>query len=83
VQVVLDSGFLFFFVMQGTSLDTLSAFNTEAMKLTAMGVTVTVSSGDNGAAEDAAFCNLISSSAPYNLWTVSPHSLTPSLLFLI
>jgi subtilase family serine protease len=58
-------------VEQAQGVDVLTAFNTEAMKLTSMGVTVTVSSGDNGAASDGDYCNYDSSSATYNTgWTV-------------
>ena len=49
----------------------MNAFNTEAMKLGAMGVTVTVSSGDDGAAGDADYCDYNSGSAAYNTWSVS------------
>jgi hypothetical protein len=58
-------------IEQTQGVDTLGAFNTEAMKLTSMGVTVTVSSGDNGAASDGDYCNYDSSSSTYNTgWTV-------------
>ena len=50
--------------------DVMDAFNTEAMKLGARGVTVTVSSGDNGVSEQQ--CNRPSGSANSN-WTVSTY----------
>jgi subtilase family serine protease len=60
--------------LQVSGSDTMDAFNTEAMKLASMGVTVTVSSGDNGAAGDARYCNYDSSSATYpSGWNVSCH----------
>ena len=40
----------------------MDAFNTEAMKLAVMGVTVTVSSGDDGVASQASLCNYNSGS---------------------
>ena len=51
----------------------MDAFNTEAMKLSAMGVTITVSSGDDGVASEAAFCNAKSGSADEGDWTVGPY----------
>ena len=52
-------------------MDVLSAFNTEALKLAAMGVTVTVSSGDDGVAADGNYCNYNSGSSFYDTqWTV-------------
>jgi len=60
-------------VEQGSSSDTLTSFNTEAMKLTSMGVTVTVSSGDDGAASDGQYCNFPSGSSTYYTgWTGAP-----------
>jgi D-aminopeptidase len=57
--------------IQANTVDVLDAFNTEAMKLGAMGVTVTVSSGDDGVAADGAYCNYDSSSDTYDMeWTV-------------
>jgi hypothetical protein len=57
---------------QFLGVDILGAFNTEAMKLTSMGVTVTASSGESGAADSEDFCNYDSSSnADYTGWTVS------------
>ena len=55
---------------QSTSSDLLDQFNTEAMKLTSMGVTVTVSSGDDGAASGPLYCNRPSGSSDSD-WTVS------------
>ncbi len=49
----------------------MTSFNTEAMKLGALGVTVTVSSGDDGVAADARLCNTPSGSADEGDWTVS------------
>jgi len=46
----------------------LTAFNTEAIRLAAMGVTVLVSSGDNGAAGAASMCNTNSGSSQ-SPWT--------------
>ena len=40
----------------------MDAFNTEAMKLAVMGVTVTVSSGDDGVASQTSLCNYNSGS---------------------
>lgn len=60
----------FFFVNQTSTADVLDAFNTEALKLAAMGVTVVVSSGDNGAAGDSAYCNYPSSKS-ISAWPVS------------
>jgi ribosomal protein S3 len=58
-------------VTQANTVDVLDAFNTEAMKLGAMGVTVTVSSGDDGVAADGAYCNFDSSSDTYDMeWMV-------------
>jgi hypothetical protein len=45
------------------------------MKLTSMGVTVTISSGDNGAPGDEHYCNFPSGSGVYDTgWTVSEHN---------
>lgn len=59
--------------MQGRSKDTLDAFNTEAMKLSIMGVTIVVASGDDGASEDEVLCPYPSGSNDWNpgIWTVS------------
>ena len=51
--------------------DTMDAFNTEAMKISSMGVTITISSGDNGVAGDASYCDYSSGSADAGYWTVS------------
>ena len=61
----------------------MASFNTEAMKLGALGVTVTVSSGDDGVAADEQLCNEPSGSADYGDWTVSKrcHSFLFFLLF--
>jgi tripeptidyl-peptidase I len=48
----------------------LSSFNTEAMKLGAIGVTVTISSGDNGVANSGCGCTN-SSSSTSSSWTGS------------
>jgi hypothetical protein len=48
----------------------MDAFNTEALKLTVMGVTVTVSSGDDGVASSASLCNANSGSIVSD-WPVS------------
>ena len=58
-------------VEQANSQDVMDAFNTEAMKLTSMGVTVTVSSGDNGAGEDEDLCEVNSGGNIFLPWTVS------------
>lgn len=57
---------------QANTADVLDAFNTEAIKLGAMGVTVFVSSGDDGVAADGQYCNYNSGSAMYPSmqWTV-------------
>ena len=47
----------------------MDQFNTEAMKLGARGVTITVSSGDNGVAGDEDSCNDASDSSVGN-WPV-------------
>lgn len=46
-------------------------FSTEAMKLAALGVTIVVSSGDNGAAGRVQNCNANSGSVVAPLWVVS------------
>lgn len=46
----------------------MSAFNNEAMKLAAMGVTIVVSSGDNGAMGDEEYCDYTSSSEVYSTY---------------
>jgi subtilase family serine protease len=61
--------FVFFFVSQYNTVDVLDAFNSEVVKLGAMGVTVTVSSGDNGAAGGSGYCYTDSSSSSSN-WPV-------------
>jgi subtilase family serine protease len=43
----------------------MKAFNTEALKLAAMGVTILVSSGDDGAVADYDYCKYDSSSGAY------------------
>ena len=53
----------------------LAAFNTEALKLTSMGVTLIAQSGDGGAAGDAAHCTQDSSSSTFTYWDVSFRSL--------
>ena len=60
------------------SEDTLVAFNTEALKLSIMGVTIVVATGDNGAAANANYCNLRSGSFDYGFWDVS-HKFLPHL----
>jgi D-aminopeptidase len=49
----------------------MDQFNTEAMKLGAMGVTVMVSSGDNGVAADESLCDLPSGSDDVGQWKVT------------
>lgn len=49
----------------------MDAFNTEAMKLALMGVTVIVPSGDNGVAADSQLCNEPSGSTDAENWSVS------------
>ena len=56
--------------VQANSVDTMEAFNTEAMKLALQGVTVLVSTGDNGVASRSALCNTDSGSSQ-SAWTVS------------
>ena len=51
-------------------MSSMGSFNTEARKLALQGVTILVSSGDNGAAGDASLCNEDSSSNSV-MWTVS------------
>lgn len=63
--------FLFFVNTQMRSKGVLDAFNTEALKLAIMGVTIVVASGRNGAAGGEELCEVSSGSAggaPY--WTV-------------
>eukprot|EP00600_Ochromonadales_sp_CCMP1393_P002009 CAMPEP_0174989614 /NCGR_PEP_ID=MMETSP0004_2-20121128/20831_1 /TAXON_ID=420556 /ORGANISM="Ochromonas sp., Strain CCMP1393" /LENGTH=658 /DNA_ID=CAMNT_0016243065 /DNA_START=318 /DNA_END=2294 /DNA_ORIENTATION=+ len=50
------------------SASTMTQFNTEAMKLAAMGVTIMVSAGDNGAAGSSGACTTDSSSSTTS-WT--------------
>lgn len=55
-----------------TSTSVMESFNTEAMKLSIMGVTVTVASGDNGAPGSGAVCNcLLNSGSSGSPWTGS------------
>lgn len=49
----------------------MDSFNTEAMKLGLLGVTVVVSSGDNGVAAEAELCDYPSGSADFGFWEVS------------
>lgn len=60
-------------ITQGCSQDTLDAFNTEALKLAIMGVTIVVAAGDNGAGFDETSCASASGSSDNNpgFWTVS------------
>jgi hypothetical protein len=58
----------------------MDAFNTEALKLTVMGVTVTVSSGDDGVASQATLCNANSGSAASD-WPVRSLYLLSLTLF--
>ena len=60
----------------------MASFNTEAMKLGALGVTVTVSSGDDGVAAEAELCNEPSGSADYGDWTVRNNAAILSFLLL-
>lgn len=55
---------------QGNSQDVLDAFNTEVMKLAVMGVTIVVSSGNNGAAGNPNLCSVSSDSSTTD-WAVS------------
>jgi len=55
---------------QSCAASDLSQFNTEAMKLAALGVTIVVSSGDNGAANRVQNCNANSGSLVSPLWLV-------------
>lgn len=48
----------------------MTSFNNEAMKLASLGVTVTVSSGDDGVGSDESLCN-VNSGSSISLWTVS------------
>jgi tripeptidyl-peptidase I len=48
---------------------TITAFNNEAMKLGLRGVTILVSSGDNGAVGNGCGCNTNSSSSKLGYWT--------------
>jgi subtilase family serine protease len=58
-------------LVQANSESSMKAFNNEAMKLAAMGVTIVVSTGDNGAADDENMCTLDSSSAKFSpYWKV-------------
>lgn len=58
---------------QASALSSMHAFNTEARKLALQGVTIVVSSGDNGAAGDASLCSEDSSSNAV-LWGVSANA---------
>ncbi len=49
----------------------MDAFNAEAIKLAAMGVTITVASGDNGAVNFGCSCTADSSST-FSRWRRSP-----------
>lgn len=57
--------------LQSCAASDLLQFNTEAMKLAALGVTIVVSSGDNGAAGRVQNCNANSGSLVAPLWVVS------------
>jgi hypothetical protein len=60
-----------------TDSSTLSQFNTEALKVTGMGVTVTVSSGDDGAPSDysnVCLCGgVVSLSSEFMSFSLFPH----------
>jgi hypothetical protein len=56
---------------QGVHPDTLNSFNVEAMKVSSMGVTITISSGDDGVASDENLCDYPSGSSDFDLWQVS------------
>jgi subtilase family serine protease len=71
--------FILFLVSQYNTVDVLDAFQSEVVKLGAMGVTVTVSSGDNGAAGGAGYCYTDSSSSSSN-WPVSTITHTHTVL---
>jgi hypothetical protein len=43
----------------------------EAMKVSSMGVTITISSGDDGVASDESLCDYPSGSDDFDLWQVS------------
>ena len=58
------------FNFQDSSSSILNSFNTEAVKLTSTGVTIMVSSGDNGVAGTASNCN-VNSGSSQSSWTVS------------
>jgi len=57
---------------QSCAASDLQQFNTEAMKLAALGVTIVVSSGDNGAAGRVQNCNANSGSLVSPLWVGAP-----------
>jgi len=60
-----------FAILQNLDSSVLEAFNTEAVKLAAMGVTIIVASGDNGATGDTAHCPLASGIGESPGFTVS------------
>jgi tripeptidyl-peptidase-1 len=55
-------------IEQDVPVGILNSFNTEAMKLGAIGVTVTISSGDNGVSNSGCNCNSNSGSSQSH-WT--------------
>jgi len=57
-------------IEQGNSASSMTSFYNEAVSLAAVGVTVTVSSGDNGVASAAKYCNVQSGSS-ISSWTGS------------
>ena len=63
--------YVLFFNEQGNSESTMRSFNNEAMKLSSRGVTITVASGDDGAASDKNYCTLNSGSKTITYWNVS------------
>lgn len=57
------------FSHQASAVSSMHSFNNEARKLALQGVTIVVSSGDNGAATDASLCQKDSSTDTV-LWAV-------------
>ena len=57
-------------LLQMYDASVMDQFNTEALKLGAMGVTVLASSGDNGVAADESLCDIPSGSDDIGQWKV-------------
>jgi len=57
-------------LLQARSPETITAFNTEALKLALQGVTIVVAAGSSGAVNDANMCKTSSGSADQGYWQV-------------